>query len=40
MDRKEECTKLIRELGVLPEDASEKYKSLSSTRVGSPAMFF
>lgn len=33
LERKEECTKLIRDLGVLPEDAFEKYKDLDSTRV-------
>lgn len=32
-DRKDECTKLIRDLGVLPEEAFEKYKEAEPTKV-------
>jgi len=32
-DRKDECTKLIRDLGVLPEEAFTKYEDVDSARV-------
>jgi structural maintenance of chromosome 3 (chondroitin sulfate proteoglycan 6) len=31
--KKEDCTKNIRELGVLPEEAFEKYKNTQSQKV-------
>jgi len=31
--KKEDCTKNIRELGVLPEEAFEKYKEAASQKV-------
>ncbi|CED84349.1 Structural maintenance of chromosome protein 3 (sister chromatid cohesion complex Cohesin, subunit SMC3) [Phaffia rhodozyma] len=32
-ERKDDCTKLIRDLGVLPEEAFEKYKDVDSARL-------
>lgn len=32
-DRKDECTKLIRDLGILPEEAFEKYQGVETSRV-------
>jgi structural maintenance of chromosome 3 (chondroitin sulfate proteoglycan 6) len=36
--RKDECTKLIRDLGVLPEDAFEKYRDTDSAKVSNLAL--
>ena len=33
LHKKEDCTKNIRDLGVLPEEAFEKYKSTASEKV-------
>lgn len=35
LHKKEDCTKNIRELGVLPEEAFEKYKNISSEKVSA-----
>lgn len=35
MDRKDELAKLIRDLGVLPESAFEKYKNMDTSKVSA-----